>query len=127
MIPEDRARQRLVDSCHSSREADQELRASLGSAEFIALLVEIAVDRDDHQGDAPMRAAYYLSQASPDLVRPFEGQLLELLRRAEGYGGHVALALGRMRSARARPFIESELRDGTRFDAWLFEEALKEY
>jgi hypothetical protein len=73
------ARQLLIDSCYSSREAAEELLKNLASPAFVSLLVKIALDEDDHEGDAPMQAAYYLSKAPVDLTRPFESQLLRLL------------------------------------------------
>jgi hypothetical protein len=65
-------------------------------------LVKIAVDADDRQGDAPMQAAYFLLQASPAHTRSHEKPLLALLSTADGYGGHVARALGRMKSREAK-------------------------
>jgi hypothetical protein len=127
MITEHEARQLLIDSCHSSTEADAALLSKLASPEFVSLLVRIALDEEDYGGDAPMQAAYYLSQAPSENVRPFEPQLLALLTTANGYGGHVALALGRMRSSSAKAVIQSELGDGEFPSAWLYKEALKHY
>jgi hypothetical protein len=127
MISEAKLRELLIESCHSSSEAEAELMALLSSPDFIVLLVKIAVDDADYQGDAPMQAAYFLSQASPFLTRPFEQQLYALLTTANGYGGHIALVLGRMQSALAKDVIRSELGDGQFPSAWLYEKALKEY
>ena len=127
MISEQVIRQLLIDSCHSSKEAESLILSNLASDEFIALLVRIAIDEDDFEGDAPMQAAYYLSKAAPELLQPFEPQLLSLLTSANGFGGHVALALGRMHSRQAEPIIRSELGDGKFPSAWLYEEALKNY
>ena len=127
MIPEETVRQLLIDSCHSSEVADKKLLGSLSSPEFVSLLVKIALDEDDYQGDAPMQAAYYLSQAPVEMLKPFEQKLLSLLTTANGYGGYVALTLGRMQSALAKAVITSELGNGERFDVWLFKEALKQY
>lgn len=124
---EEKARLLLIDSCYSSKEADEELLKNLSSPEFVSLLVKIALDEDDYEGDAPMQAAYYLSKAPVDLTKPFEKQLFRLLPVASGYGGHVALTLGRMKSAEAKAIIQAELGDGARFEAWLFIEALKQY
>lgn len=127
MISEETTRQLLIESCHSSREADEKLLGHLSSSEFVSLLVKIALDEDDYQGDAPMQAAYYLSQAPVTLAKPFEKKLIGLLTAANGYGGHIALTLGRMRSDTAKPVITEELENGERFDAWLYKEALKQY
>jgi hypothetical protein len=127
MITEPEARQLLIDSCHSLPEAGADLQSKTASAEFVSLLVRIALDEEDYGGDAPMQAAYYLSQAPSENVRPFEPQLLALLTTANGYGGHVALALGRMRSSQAQPVILSELDDGEFPSAWLYREALEHY
>lgn len=129
MMSEELLRQLLIDSCHSSKQADEELLKNLSSQEFVALLVKIALDEDDYEGDAPMQAAYFLSKAPVERTKPFENQVLRLLPVASdsGYGGHVALTLGRMKSAEAKAILKAELSDGTRFDAWLFEEALKQY
>jgi len=121
------ARQLLIDSCYSSQEADKELLKNLTAPEFVSLLVKITLDEEDYEGDAPMQAAYYLSKAPVELTKPFENRLRRLLPDALGYGGHVALTLGRMESAKARTVIQAELGDGARFDAWLYEEALKQY
>lgn len=127
MTTELEARQLLIDSCHSSIEADAALKRRLVSPEFVSLLAHIAIDEEDNGGDAPMQAAYYLSQAPSENVRPFEPQLLALLTTANGYGGHIALALGRMRSSLAKAVIQSELGDGKFPSAWLYEEALRHY
>jgi hypothetical protein len=127
MISEAKVRKGLIDSCHSSAEAETELMTLLSSPDHIALLVKIEMDDDDYQGDAPMQAAYFLSQASPSLTRPFEHQLFALLPTANGYGGHIALTLGRMKSALAKDVIRSELSAGQFPSAWLYEKALQEY
>ncbi len=105
MIAETETRQLLIDSCHSSVEAEQRILEELTSPEFISLLVSIAVDADDYQGDAPMTAAYYLSKTSPHLTKPHEAVLLSLLTTADGYAGSVALVLGGMKSHEAQPHI----------------------
>jgi hypothetical protein len=112
MISEQLTRRLLIEACHSSEEAAQRILAELPSSEFVALLVQIAVDAGDYQGDAPMRAAYYLSLASPALMKPHESELLDLLSTADGYAGSVALALGRMRSVAAKPVIAQMLAQG---------------
>jgi len=61
------------------------------------------------------------------LLEPYEPKLLSLLTTVNGYGGHIALALGKTRSPRGRIALLSELGDGSRFDAWLFKKALAEY
>ena len=127
MMTETAVRQLLIDSCHSSTEADTTLLRNLTSPEFVALLVHIALDREDYGGDAPMQAAYYLSQTPIENIRPFEAQLLALLTTANGYGGHIALTLGRMRSVSAKAVILEELGDGEFPSAWLYREALKQY
>jgi hypothetical protein len=113
MIPESVVRALLIDSCHSSSEAVHRLTAELSSPEFVEQLVEIAVDADDQQGDAPMQAAYFLSQASPAHTRSHEKLLLALLSTADGYSGHVARALGRMKSGEAKPIIARMLAEGS--------------
>lgn len=127
MITEATVRRLLIDSCHSSERAGKAILDSLSSSEFVSLLVKIALDEDDYQGDAPMQAAYYLSQAPVELLLPFESQLLNLLPTANGYGGHIALTLGRMKSPLAKPVIITGLGNGERFDSWLFKEALSRY
>jgi hypothetical protein len=102
MIPEAETRRLLIASCHSSVEAQQRLVSELQSLEFVSQLVKIAIDADDHQGDAPMQAAYYLSLASPDFTKQHEEALIGLLITANGYAGHVALVLVLMQSRGAK-------------------------
>lgn len=102
MIDETKARQLLIDSCYSSAEAERCISQELNSAEFNDVLARIVVDADDYQGDAAGAAAYFLSQADPVLVKPYEDQLLVLLESADGYAGSVGLILGRMKSACAK-------------------------
>ena len=97
------------------------------SQEFVSLLVRIAVDEDGYEGDAPMQAAYFLSETSPEYTRPHESALLRLLTAANGCAGHVALTLGRMQSSSARPIIESALQEGEFVGSWLYEKALAHY
>lgn len=114
MIPESIVRELLIKSCHSSSEAEHRLMAELSSPAFVSLLVQIAVDADDYQGDAPMQAAYFLSLASTAHTRSHEMKLLALLSAADGYSGHVARALGRMKSPAAKPIIARMLVEGWR-------------
>ena len=125
MVDEAAIRQLLIDSCHSSSSADEFFRCHVDDAGLLALLVRIARDADDYQGDAPMQAAYWMSQYSADLLMPHEPALLEMLPIVDGYGGHVALALGKTRSPRGRAAIAKELGNGERFDAALFRDALE--
>ncbi len=105
MITESETRKLLIESCHSSVDAEQRILDELQSSEFIGLLVHIAVDADDHQGDAPMTAAFYLSKASPEMTKPHEAALVSLLTSADGYADSVALILSGMRSLEAKPII----------------------
>ena len=112
MLPETELRQLLIDSCHSVPMAESRILAELGSVDFIAQLVFIAIDVLDYQGDAPMQAAYFLSITNPSLVIPHEAALLSLLETADGYSGSIAVALGRMRSTLAKSLIEKRDREG---------------
>ena len=109
MIQESELRQLLIDSCAVTSEAENRILGELQSPDFIALLVLIAVDAEDYEGDAPMQAAYFLTKASPELSRLHEVELLKLLHTAQGYAGSVALVLGRMRSVEAKSFIAKAL------------------
>lgn len=120
-------RQILIDSCHSSQEAQDLLDSRISDPEFLAKLIEIAEDSEDYQGDAPMQAAYYASKASAAMLINHIEALIRMFPEVNGYGGHVALAIGKTRSPEGRELIEQELGDGSRFDAWLFEKALAEY
>lgn len=126
MILEPEIRQLLIDSCHSSVEAEERILSELQSAQFLNLLVHIAIDADDYQGDAPMQAAYFLSKASPLLTHPHEAALLELLESADGYAGSVALVLGRIKSQQAKPIIALRLEEGW-WPEHLYKEALSCY
>lgn len=81
---EHEVRQLLIDSCHSSTEAERHILDALHLPSFVAMLVRIAVDAGDFQGDAPMQAAYFLSKASPLLIQLHEELLLSLLESADG-------------------------------------------
>jgi hypothetical protein len=122
---EPRIRELLIASCHSSQAAKEYFRSRLGDAELLRLLVRIARDAEDYEGDAPMQAAYWASQYPTELLVPHEPALLEMLPIVNGYGGHVALALGKTRTSRGRAAILQELGDGKRFDAWLFHKGLE--
>ena len=119
-------RQLLIDSCHSSLTAEDRILSQLTSPEFVSLLVVIAFDAADYQGDAPMQAAYYLSKASPTLVQPHETDLLTLLESADGYAGSVALVLGHIKSQKAKPIITLRLKSGW-WPEHLYKEALACY
>jgi HEAT repeat protein len=112
MISEAEARQLLIDSCAVTSEAEHRILGELKSDEFVSLLVHIAVDADDYEGDAPMQAAYFLTKVSPELTQPHETALLALLHTAQGYAGDVALVLGRMKSQQAKPFIVEAVANG---------------
>ncbi len=105
-------RRLLVESCHSSADAERQINDQLQSPEFIERLVSIAVDDEDYQGDAPMRAAYYLSKAGPELLISYESRLLLLLETADGYGASIALTLARMGSSGALPEIARRVQAG---------------
>lgn|SRR5215470_8445860 len=127
MYDEADIREKLVDSCHSSTEAREFFMARLADQELLALLMKIAENAEDWDGDAPMQAAHFASQFPGALLEPYEPKLLSLLTAVNGYGGHIALALGKTRSPRGRIALLSELGDGSRFDAWQFKKALAEY
>lgn len=120
-------RELLIQSCHSSEEASQFFASRQSDSALLSLLVKIAVDAEGYEGDAPMQAAYFTSQYGSALLAPHASALLHLLPQANGYGGHVALALARSGLPEGKAAILSELGDGSRFDAWLFKQALSEY
>jgi hypothetical protein len=127
MYDELRVRDLLIDSCHSSKQAQGFFEARIDDEKLLQLLISIAKDAEGYLGDAPMQAAYYASQFSGESLLPYEAELIDMLPRVDGYGGHVALALGKTKSAPGKKAILSELGDGTRFDSWLFREALSHY
>jgi hypothetical protein len=122
-------RELLIQSCHSSDDADAQLRSQLDDTDFIACLVLIALDRDDFGGDAPMQAAYYLAKSSPSLLMPHANTLVETLPIADdrGYAGHLSIAIAKTNADSARSFIEQAANDSERFNAWLFREALSHF
>jgi hypothetical protein len=122
-------RELLIQSCHSSNAADVQLTSQIGDAAFIADLANIARDRDDFGGDAPMQAAYYLSQASPELLLPHATKLLETVPVADdcGYLGHLSIAIAKTNATTAKSFIESAASNPNRSDAWLFREAMTHF
>ena len=126
MISEPEIRQLLIDSCHSSADAERRLLRELELEEFVGLLVHIAIDADDYQGDAPMQAAYFLSKAAPSHLQPYETVLISLLESTNGYAGSIALALGRMKSSEAKPIINQCLVEGW-WPEHLYREALSAY
>ena len=126
MLSESETRQLLIDSCHSSLEAKHRIFEELIAQDFVDLLVLIAVDAEDNQGDTPMTAAYFLSRATPSHLQSHEEALLALLETADGYAGCVALALGRMKSSHAKAKIEQRLAEGW-WPEHLYQEALACY
>ena len=127
MLDEARIRDLLIGSCHSSKEAQIFFEAHRNDHEVLDLLIRIAKDEEDYGGDAPMQAAYFASQFPGHLLLPYEAELRAMLPVVRGYGGHVALALGKTKSIAGKEAILNELGDGTRFDAWLFRQALSQY
>ncbi|HZK79929.1 MAG TPA: hypothetical protein VFC46_02655 [Humisphaera sp.] len=127
MVDEKEIRELLIASCHSSAAAIRFFRDHLEDQNLLRLLVHIAQDADDYEGDAPMQAAYWLSESSGAVLISHEPMLFEMLPLVDGYGGSVALALGKTGSPRGRKLIQKELGDGKRFDAWLFRRALACY
>ena len=121
---ESNLRKVLIESCHSSEEADKYMMSILNSEDIVEQLVNIALDKNEIGGDAPMQAAYYLSQSAPMSLFSYEKILIELLQDSKPYNGHIALALGRMGSTKAKKLIEKELGDGEFVGSWLYEEAL---
>lgn len=94
MYEESVIRQALISSCHSSKEAVQYLSERTGDPVLLELLIRIAVDDGGYEGDAPMQAAYFASQFPAEQLALYEPALLALLGAANGYRGHVAVALG---------------------------------
>lgn len=123
--PAPRIRELLIDSCHASHAAEDYFRSRFDDIELLQLLVTIAADTEDYGGDAPMQAAYWTSQYPAELLVPHEPALLEMLPIVNGYGGHIAFALGKTGTVRGREAILRELGDGRRFDAWLFHKGLE--
>lgn len=127
MKTEQEIRDLLIDSCHSVAEAEQYFLDRLDDTDLLNCLVTIAKDEDGYLGDAPMQAAYFVSQHGPEMLTPYESDLIAMLPEVDGYAGHIALALGKTQSVPGKQLITQELGDGQRFDAWLFEEALALY
>ena len=127
MYDEHNIRELLIASCHSSIKVQQYFDSRLDDPELLRLLWSIAKDEAGYLGDAPMQAAYYLSKFPPNLLRPYETELLAMLSDVDGYGGHIAVALGKVKSDVGKQAILKELGDGSRFDAWLFRKALRFY
>ncbi len=127
MYDETEVRSLLIDSCHSSKDAQAYFDSRLSDPDLLDVLMTIATDTEDHGGDAPMQAAYYASKFSGLLLAPYEQLLITLLPHVNGFAGHVALALGKTRSTEGRDLILQALGDGSRYDAWLFHNALAEY
>jgi hypothetical protein len=127
MYDEANIRDQLIASCHSADDARLFFLSRLNEPELLFVLIKIALDAQDHGGDAPMQAAYFASQYPGSLLARYEPELYGLLTAAAGYGGHIALALGKTKSVRGKSALVAELGDGSRFDAWLFKEALAEY
>jgi hypothetical protein len=91
------------------------------------MLIRIAKDDDDHGGDAPLTAAFYVAEFPAPMLQSYEQTFREMLPVVNGYGGSIALALGKTKSAAGRQMIIEQLGNGTRFDADSFRRALKEY
>jgi hypothetical protein len=127
MHSEAHIRDLLIKSCHASKDAQAFFESRRNDEELLALLIRIAKDAEDYEGDAPMQAAYYASQFPGSLLLPYEAELRAMLPIVNGYGGHIALALGKTKSIAGKQVILNELGDGTRFDARLFREALSQY
>ena len=117
MIDEQYIREKLIQACHSSKQARQYFESRLDDVPLLNCLVKIAVDAEDYGGDAPMEAAYYFSRYPSNLIEKHDKDLIAALPRVNGYGGAIALALGKAKSLTAKPLILSELGDGERLDS----------
>lgn len=95
MIGERCIRELLIASCHSSLKAQRFFESQLDSAELLDCLMRIAVDADDYGGDAPMQAARYISQFSPNLIEKHEEDLIAALP-------HIMVTAARLPSHCAR-------------------------
>ena len=114
MADETLIRKLLIDSCHSSADAESQLESRLDDSQLTACLVRIARDADDYGGDAPMQAAYYLSKTSADLLAPHESALIDTIPVADdaGYTGHIAIALAKTNTVSVKPLIERAAAEG---------------
>ena len=127
MYYEDHIRKLLIDSCHSSVEAQQFFRSRLDDSKMLLLLLRIAKDDEDYGGDAPMQAAYYLSQFSASMLVPHAHELLAKLPVTDGFASHIAVALGKTQLPEVRQALLEGLGDASGPDAIYYQMALEEY
>ncbi len=131
ILNESEIRNLLIDTCLISRKknADLKLMEYMKDRSMCELLVKIAKDEDDYQGDAPMQAAYYLRFIDSDLLKKFENELIEMFEYVDGYQGHIAILLGIIKSRKGLELIKNEIplytKDGS--DPWQLLEAINKF
>ena len=85
----------LIQSLHSSNDAEDFFRNRLQEEAMLATLIEIALE--DESDDARMEAAFWVSQFAADLLEPHENDLMRLSRvNWESIANHARTALNKL-------------------------------
>jgi NaMN:DMB phosphoribosyltransferase len=106
-------RELLILSCHSCAEAASCFLQHGQDPELLARLVKIAIDEDDHQGDAPMEAAYLVERYPAAMMPAHAAALLRGFPVLEaGYNDALAVALAKTKHPAAQERIADAHRRG---------------
>lgn len=116
----------VIESC---TEADNFFKENIQCEhiEILDYLVRISGDFDDF-GDAPMQASYYIKEYPSHLLKFYEDEMIHsLLNDERGARTFLAIALGKIKSEKAKEYIYNLAEDKERFGNWIFVEASKLY
>ena len=121
----------LIATYYSDEEAKNFFLERLNDRDLLDVLIKVALDEGDYNGDGPMAAGDYIHKFSSKWLKEYEEILLTILYR-ENYSSvrpeDIAMALASFKSPKAKSFILdniNELGEGPRFES--FKEALKKY
>ena len=106
-------RELLIDTMHSNEQANKYFITKSNDKEMLKMLVRIAIDEEDHSGDAPMAAGNYIYQYPADWLAEYEDVFIYILLReySDVRTEDIAMALARFKSVKAKPLIENEIKE----------------
>ncbi|MBC8063027.1 MAG: hypothetical protein H7Y18_20540 [Clostridiaceae bacterium] len=116
----------VIESC---TEADSFFKESIQCEriEILDYLVRISGDFDDF-GDAPIQAPYYIKEYPSYMLKSYEDEMIHsLLNDERGARAFLSIALGKIKSEKAKEYIYNLAEDKEILGNWIFEEARKLY
>ncbi|KRE32907.1 hypothetical protein [Paenibacillus sp. Soil724D2] len=119
----------LILSVHSSKEAELYFKEKITeeNKEMLKILVEIAGDFDDF-GDSAMAATDYIKDFSINLLKEYEDSLLQIFTDDDrGARILLAIALGRIKSVKAKEYIYELYNDKDLQGNWIIQRSVSYY